>query len=139
MAVSCNRRILLMLLAASAARGWAADGVVVIGHPTVKRLDITTVARIYTGRVIEVDGVSITAVNAKAGTTIRNRFLQVFLNQDEDKYTAYWTVRRYIGKGASPRELNKSSDIIQFVTSTPGAIGYIDETEIRPGLNVLLR
>jgi len=128
-----------MLLAASAARGWAADGVVVIGHPTVKRLDITTVARIYTGRVIEVDGVSITAVNAKAGTTIRNRFLQVFLNQDEDKYTAYWTVRRYIGKGASPRELNKSSDIIQFVTSTPGAIGYIDETEIRPGLNVLLR
>lgn len=128
-----------MLVASSAATGWAADGVVVIGHPTVKRLDTTTVARIYTGRVIEVDGVSITAVNAKAGTTIRNRFLQVFLNQDEDKYTAYWTVRRYIGKGASPRELDKSSEIIQFVTSTPGAIGYIDETEVRPGLNVLVR
>lgn len=139
MALSCNRRMLLMLLAASAVRVRAADGVVVIGHPTVKRLDTNTVARIYTGRVVEVDGVSITAVNAKAGTTIRNRFLQVFLNQDEDKYTAYWTVRRYIGKGASPRELNKSSDIIQFVTSTPGAIGYIDETEVRPGLNVLLR
>jgi ABC-type phosphate transport system substrate-binding protein len=139
MTPSCNRRILLVMLAASAGKVWAANGVVVIGHPTVKRLDTNTVARIYTGRVIEVDGVPITAVNAKAGTPIRNRFLQAFLSQDEDKYTAYWTVRRYIGKGASPREMNQSSEIIQFVTSTPGAIGYIDETEVRPGLNVLLR
>ena len=70
---------------------------------------------------------------------VRNRFLQIFLNQDEDKYTAYWTVRRYIGKGASPREMAKSSDIISFVNSTPGAIGYINEADLQPGLNVLLR
>lgn len=140
MAALRNRTILLMLLlAASTAGTRAADGVVVIGHPSVKRLDDQTVARIYTGRVIEVDGVSITAVNANRGSTVRDRFLQVFLHQDEDKYTAYWTVRRYIGKGASPRELPKASDIIRFVTTTPGAIGYIDETEVQPGLNVLLR
>ena len=140
MAALRNRTILLMLLLAASSAGIrAADGVVVIGHPNVKRLDSQTVARIYTGRVIEVDGVSITAVNANAGSAVRDRFLQVFLNQDEDKYTAYWTVRRYIGKGASPRELPKASDIIRFVTTTPGAIGYIDETEVRPGLNVLLR
>lgn len=131
--------LLMLMLSASMAGAWAVDRVVVIGHPTVKRLDGPTVARIYTGRVIEVDGVSITAVNANAGTSLRNRFLQVFLDQDEDKYTAYWTVRRYIGKGASPKELSKTSDIIRFVTSTPGAIGYIEETELRPGLNVLLR
>ena len=129
----------LLLFASSTAITQVTEGVVVIGHPTVKRLDAATVARIYTGRVIEVDGVSITAINANAGTSIRNRFLQLFLNQDEDKYTAYWTVRRYIGKGASPREMGKSSDIIQFVTSTPGAIGYIDANELRPGMNVLLR
>ncbi len=110
-----------------------------IGHSNVKRLDAQTVARIYTGKVIEVDGVSITAINANPGNPVRDRFLQVYLNQDEDKYTAYWTVRRYIGKGASPKELMKSSDIIRFVTSTPGAIGYIEEADILPGLNVLLR
>ena len=140
MAALRNRTILLMLLlAASTAVTRAEDGVVVIGHPSVKQLDGQTVARIYTGRVIEVDGVSITAVNATRGSTVRERFLQIFLHQDEDKYTAYWTVRRYIGKGASPRELPKASDIIRFVTTTPGAIGYIDETEVQPGLNVLLR
>lgn len=131
-----------LLLLALAAPAWdlrAADGVIVIGHPGIKRLDAPTLARIYTGRVIEVDGVPVTAINANAGSDVRTRFLQVFLQQDEDKYTAYWTVRRYIGKGASPREMNKSSDVIRFVTSTPGAIGYIDASELQPGLNVLLR
>jgi hypothetical protein len=135
----CRSIALVLLWLAASAHTWAADGVVVIGHPSIKRLDAPTVARIYTGRVIEVDGVSITPVNASAGTPLRIRFLQAFLNQDEEKYIAYWTVRRYIGKGAPPRELRKSSDIIEFVTTTPGAVGYIEETELRPGLNVLLR
>ena len=132
--------LLLLALAAMAVdtRG-AIDGVVVIGHASIKRLDAATLARIYTGRVIEVDGVAVTAINANSGSEVRTRFLQMFLNQDEDKYTAYWTVRRYIGKGASPREMGKSSDVIRFVTSTPGAIGYIDASDLQPGLNILLR
>ena len=132
-------RTLLLALVSGAGGVHASDGVVVIGNPNLRRLDATTVARIYTGKIIEVDGVTVTAVNANSGSAVRTRFLQVYLNQDEDKYMAYWTVRRYIGKGASPRELPKSSDIINFVNSTPGAIGYIDEADVRPGMNVLLK
>jgi ABC-type phosphate transport system substrate-binding protein len=117
----------------------AADGVVVIGHASIKELTVTTVARIFTGRVIEVDGVAVTAINANIGNPLREHFLRIYLGQDEDKYTAYWTVRRYIGKGASPREFGNTNDIIDFVTTTPGAVGYIRESDIRPGLNVLLR
>ncbi len=132
-------RTLFLALASAAGAARAADGVVVIGHPGLHQLDAQTIAKIYTGKVIEINGVSVTAVNANSGSTVRNRFLQVYLNQDEDKYTAYWTVRRYIGKGASPRELSRSSDVINFVNATPGAIGYINEADIQPGTNVLLR
>lgn len=132
-------RTLLLSLASAAGAASAADGVVVIGHPNLRQLDAQMVAKIYTGKVIEINGVSVTAVNANSGSTVRNRFLQVYLNQDEDKYTAYWTVRRYIGKGASPRELPRSSDVINFVNSTPGAIGYINEADVQPGINVLLK
>lgn len=132
-------RTLLLALAAAAGEAGASDGVVVIGNANLRRLDPATIAKIYTGKIIEVDGVTVTAVNANMGSPVRNRFLQVYLNQDEDKYTAYWTVRRYIGKGASPRELPRSVDVINFVKSTPGAIGYIDETDVQPGLNVLLK
>ena len=132
-------RTLLLALVSGASGVYASDGVVVIGNPNLRRLDATTVARIYTGKIIEVDGITVTAVNANSGSPVRTRFLQVYLNQDDDKYMAYWTVRRYIGKGASPKELPKSSDIINFVNSTPGAIGYIDEADVRPGMNVLLK
>ncbi len=133
------RNALLALILVPCARP-ASGGVVVIGHPSlVGKLDEPTVQKIFTGKVIEVGGVSVTAVNARLGSPMRNQFLQVILHQDEDKYTAYWTVRRYIGKGAPPREMTSSADIITFVTSTPGAVGYIDESDVKPGLNVLLQ
>lgn len=131
--------ILLVALACAAGELNAAGGVVVIGNANLTRLDAATLEKIYTGKVIEVEGKPVTAVNANSGSPVRNRFLQAFLNQDEDKYTAYWTVRRYIGKGASPREMSSSADVIKFVQSTPGAIGYIDEADVPPGVNVLLR
>lgn len=133
------RSALLALVLVPGARP-ASGGVVVIGHPSLAgKVDGPTVQKIFTGKVIEVRGVSVTAVNAHLGSTVRNQFLQVFLHQDEDKYTAYWTVRRYIGKGVPPREMTSSADIINFVTSTPGAVGYIDESDVTPGLNVLLQ
>jgi ABC-type phosphate transport system substrate-binding protein len=132
-------RTALLALGLAAGAREASAGVVVIGHSNlVGKLDVATLQRIFTGKVIEVGGVSVTAVNAHSGSPTRSQFLQVFLKQDEDKYTAYWTVRRYIGKGVPPRELATSADIISFVKSTPGAIGYIDESEITSGLNVLL-
>lgn len=127
---------LALLLAGSPAQ---ASNVVVIGHASLSRLDAGTVQKVFTGKAIEVGGVAVTAVNASTGSNVRNRFLQTFLSQDEEKYTAYWTVRRYIGKGAPPKELNSSAEVINFVQSTPGAIGYIDEGDLKPGLNVLLR
>jgi ABC-type phosphate transport system substrate-binding protein len=130
---------LLVALALVPVEAGAAGGVVVIGDARLTRLDAPTLEKVYTGKVIEVDGIPVTAINANSGSAIRNRFLQVYLHQDEDKYTAYWTVRRYIGKGASPRELSSSAEVINFVKSTPGAIGYIDEADVPPGVNVLLR
>lgn len=132
-------RIIATVLCAMAAQAHAAGGVVVIGNANLAGLDASTLEKVYTGKVIEVGGVSVTAVNANSGSAVRTRFLKAYLNQDDDKYTAYWVVRRYIGKGVSPRELPSSAAIISFVRSTPGAIGYVDEADLPPDLNVLLK
>jgi hypothetical protein len=117
----------------------AQSGVVVIGHPGLDHIDIVTLQRIYTGRVVELGGVSLNPANVSAGNPVRARFLTVYLNQDEERYLAYWTVRRYIGKGVPPREFATASEVIRFVQSTPGAIGYIDEANLPPSANVLVR
>ena len=130
---------LVIALACVAGESRAGGGVVVIGNPNLTSLDAPTLEKIYTGRIIEVNGIAVTAVNANSGSAVRNRFLQAYFNEDEDKYTAYWVVRRYIGKGAPPREISGSAAVINFVKSTPGAIGYIEETDVQPGVNVLLK
>ncbi len=131
--------LLVSLVLHHAPASAAEPGVLVIGHAALPRLDSNTVAKLYTGRAIEVGGTTVTVVNAAAGSALRQRFLASVLQQDEDKYGAYWTVRRHVGKGVPPRELASSAELIQFVQNTPGAVGYIDAAELRPGLNVLAR
>lgn len=135
-----NTTIKVVSLAVSLVFTQALAGeIVVIGNSNVPKMDVATIQKIYTGKFISVSGVNVTPVAAKPGTTARNRFLHEFINQDEEKYAAYWTVRRYIGKGAPPTELASSADVINYVQSTPGAVGYIDEAELKQGVNVIAR
>ena len=121
----------------------ATADVVVVGNANLPKLDAETLNKIYTGRVIQVGGVSVVPVNLKPGNKLRGQFLSELLNSDDERYIAYWTVRRYIGKGAPPRELASSAEVIAHVQHTPGAIGYIDaadlKPDLKPALHVLLR
>jgi ABC-type phosphate transport system substrate-binding protein len=129
----------LLALAPMAAAAQVGPQPVVIAHPSVGALNASTLQRLYTGRAIEVDGRPVTVVNAPAGSPLRARFLESVLEMDDQKYIAYWIVRRHIGKGAPPPELKTAAEVIEFVRQTPGGIGYIAASDLRPGLNVVFR
>jgi ABC-type phosphate transport system substrate-binding protein len=129
----------LALHAFSGAALAADTDVVVIAHPSVPVLDISTVYRLYTGRAIEVAGNPVTVVNAAPGSSLRDRFLNVYLQQNDEKYRAYWTVRRHIGKGVPPREFKSAAEVLEFVQRTPGAIGYVEAGEVKAGVRVVLK
>lgn len=132
--------LLAMLLGLAAGPGDAADDdIVVIANPSVPKLDLAALQRLYTGRVVEVGGLNITVVNLASGMPQRQRFLSSVLQMDDDRYRAYWTVRRHIGKGTPPRDLNSAAQVIEFVQSTPGGVGYVQVNELRPGLNIVAR
>lgn len=117
----------------------AMAGVVVVAHANMHKLDLPTLQRIYTGKVIEVGGVSVSPVNLHAGQPLRQRFLNDYMQQTDDAYVAYWTVRRYVGKGVPPRELPTVADVISYVQTTPGAVAYLDEADVPASMNVVLR
>lgn len=127
---------LLLALALGFCRADAGSGFVVIAHPATPRLDAVAMKRLYMGRLVEVEGVGVIPINQAMGRTVRVQFMETVLGQADDKYIAYWTVRRYIGKGAPPREMDNDAAVISYVQSTPGAVGYVSEEVMRPGLNV---
>jgi len=130
----------LAALAARPARAQA-DALVVIGHAGVPKVDAATVARLYTGRAIEADNQPVTVYHLAPGHALRVRFLAACLQTDEEHYRAYWTVRRHVGRGTPPRDVAGVAQMLELVTRTPGAVGYLDAATAagEKGLNVLCR
>ena len=119
-------RALLLLLALVGAllRPVAAqpgDETVVVGHPGVGRVDAALLQRLYTGRAVEVAGTPVQVVGLAPGDPARARFLARIVGLDDERYVAYWTVRRHVGKGAPPREFRTPRELAAHVQSTPGA------------------
>jgi hypothetical protein len=117
----------------------AQAAIVVVAHPGLRKLDTATVERIYAGKVVELDGQPVVPVNLPPQNPLRQRFLKDFMQRDEPSYLAYWTVRRYVGKGAPPKEVGSVSEVLMHVLHNPGAIGYMDETDVPPGVNIVAR
>ena len=116
-----------------------AQDVVIVGHSDVPQLTTEAVQKLFTGRSVSVEGVLVTPVNAPSGDALRVDFLKTYLNQTEEKYQAYWTVRQFVGKGRPPRSLSTYEDIIKYVRTTKGAVGYLYAKDVPEGVNVLLR
>ena len=133
------RAFLFLLLASCAALVHAESGVIVTGHPGLPQVDRAALMRLYTGRSIELAGKVVTVVNGAPGSAIRRQFLKAVVRMDEERYRAYWTVRRHVGKGVPPAELTPDEAVIAFVAATPDSIGYISVKSLTDGLNVIAR
>ncbi len=136
------RSVILFLVGlwwVAAAAGAADEAIAVIGHPGVPRTDQGSLLRLYTGRVVSLGTQSAVPVNLAPGDPVRKQFLEVILGQSEEQYTGYWLVRRYVGKGAPPLELETVDALLRHVLATPGAVGYLPVSKVPPGTNVIFR
>jgi ABC-type phosphate transport system substrate-binding protein len=132
--------VLLTLWLFSRATVAAGGSLMVVAHVDTPVLNEDTLQKVYLGKVVEVNGQPIIPVNLTRGNALRKAFMEQFLTQDDEKFIAYWTVRRYIGKGTPPIEFATIEQQLQFVRSTPGAVGYVDESaDIKQGLRTLLK
>jgi len=114
--------------------------VLVVAHADTPSVSEDTLQKIYLGKVVEIDGKPVIPVNLARGNALRKDFMGQVLAQDDDKYIAYWTVRRYIGKGSPPREFSSVEEQIEYIRTTPGAVGYIDaNADVKSGLKTLMR
>ena len=137
-----RKPLLLSLLILWGLCGWTAapaQVLVVVANPDTPALNEDILQKIYLGKVIEVSGRPVIPVNLAKGDVSRKAFMEQVMGQDDEKFVAYWTVRRYIGKGSPPREFGTAKEQLEYVRATPGAIGYLrNGVEIKQGLKLLL-
>lgn len=131
--------LLIILVSLALTVSAADDPVVVIGHPGVPKADLATIQRLYAGRVVSIGEIAAFPVNLAKGNVVRLQFLSSLLGQTEEQYTGYWLVRRYVGKGAPPQELADLAEMLRFVASNPGAVGYVPLSAVPAGTNVIFK
>lgn len=135
-----RKRLLLLLFAQLVARGAiAGEPVAVIAYAGMPKTDAAALQRLYTGRSVSIGQQSAVPVNLPVGHPVRQSFLESLLGQNDEQYTAYWLVRRYVGKGAPPKELTDVGEVLDYVRNTPGAVGYLPQSSVPAGVNVIFR
>lgn len=131
--------ISLLLIGSFSPALLAEEALVVIGHGTLQKTDLPTLQRLYTGRIVSLNQQPATPLNLPPGHPLREQFLASILNQNEEQYSGYWLVRRYVGKGAPPQELASTEEIIRTVSTTPGAVGYVPLSKVPTGSNIIFK
>jgi ABC-type phosphate transport system substrate-binding protein len=104
-----------------------AQGMVVIANNGVKSSEVSTdeLRDVFTGDKSSLkDGSKVTPATLKGGA-IHEAFLKQCVGKSDAAFRTSWRSLVFTGQGTMPKTLDSESAMVDYVASTPGAIGYI--------------
>jgi ABC-type phosphate transport system substrate-binding protein len=84
------------------------------------------------------DGTKIKPVNLSKESSVRVAFTKEVHKKTVSAINAYWQKQIFTGKGVPPLEKANDKDVIAYVKSNPGAIGYVSGTANTDGVNTIM-
>lgn len=110
------------------ANTWAAD-VVVIAHPASSTPSLTKaeLQDIFTGRKTRwTSGGAIVPVLVEVQAT-HEGFLATYVQKTPAQFDTWWKKQIFTGKASPLRSMKTERDVVDFVSRTDGAIGYVSK------------
>jgi ABC-type phosphate transport system substrate-binding protein len=114
--------------------------VLVIANPGVHAAEVSRdeLRDIFTGASSSLkDGAQVTPVLLKQGLA-HDEFLSRYIGKSDSGFRAGWRSILFSGQGIMPRTLDSDAAVVEYVTHTPGAIGYIAGATPHPGVKILV-
>jgi len=116
--------------------------IAIIAHPyfPMNSISASAVKHIYLAEKTSAGGVKIKPMEQR-DEAIKKRFIEKVISSSVDGYKAYW-IKKFFQEGVTPPTAKGTpSEIIQAISQTAGAIGYVWEDDIRgdSGVKVLLK
>jgi hypothetical protein len=120
--------VLLALVTVLLAPLTAAE-VQVIANPsvTVGELTATDLKSVFLGSKTAVGGTAVEPVLHTGGAT-HDAFLQAFIGKSDVALRNHFKTLVFTGKGAQPKTFASDAEVLKYVMSTKGAIGYVSAT-----------
>ena len=132
--------LMVAVLASTGAVFAQQDAVKVVGHATttpdtatereLERIFLKKKTKWRTGQTAE-------PVDQKSTTVVRKLFTEEVLNKDLARVESHWQAQVFSGKATPPETLASDQEVIDFVRSTPGAVGYVSANASTDGVKVI--
>jgi ABC-type phosphate transport system substrate-binding protein len=121
------------------AQGYAEMVVIVNKANPNANISAAKLAKYYKGEAqLWEDGKRILPVDLRDANPLAVHFTREFLNMDMEMKRRMWASKIYSGAGLPPQQFNDESQVISFVASEPGAIGYVHEENVKENVKVIL-
>lgn len=119
--------------------GLLADVLVVTGEKSaLTALDKNQVRNIFLGKVSSLpDGSNVIPIDQPESSPLRDEFYSKVANRSAAEAKAHWAQLSFTGRSMPPRESTGSSDLKKILNSTPGAVGYIEKSELDSSVKVI--
>ena len=134
------RVVLLLGLAFGLAAPLHAQEVVAVvsAKSPVTALNAAQVADIFLGKTTRFpDGTPAMPIDLNEESAVRERFYAQYTGKSPAQVKAHWAKIIFTGRGQPPRQAASSAEAKKLVAENPGAIGYIDASQVDASLRIL--
>ncbi len=132
--------IALAVSTLGAARTAHAQAFKVIAHSSVTASDVPSAAlsKVFLKQSKKLpDGTTVTPVDLTKDSDVRAAFSKAVHGRAVGAIETFWQQQIFSGKEVPPATKSSDADIIAFVKSTPGAIGYVSGSASTDGVKVI--
>jgi hypothetical protein len=135
------RNVMRIVLAATAVclapapRAVAQDYSVVVNSAVPgSTIAVAELARVFERRAVWWSNrVAVDPVDLNEDSPVRQRFSEDVLGKSVDQEKAYWQSQIFSGRGLPPVELAGDEEVLQYVRTHDGAVGYVSARARLPG------
>ncbi len=107
----------------------ASGELVVVVHASNESSSVSQeeVASIFLGKQRELpDGTKVVPLDQMEGKKSRDEFYTKVVNKTANQLNSYWSRLIFTGKGRPPFAVSGDAEVLEFISSNPNMIGYVD-------------
>jgi ABC-type phosphate transport system substrate-binding protein len=117
-----------------------ASDLVMIGNRSVpvSELSQEDIQNIYLGKKKNWDNGMKIMVATLVDGAVTDKFLKDYVKKNSNTFDTYWKKQIFTGGGKPPVKFDKEKDLVEYVSSNKGALGYVSSQSVSENVKIIL-
>lgn len=129
---------LTLLLLGAAALTRADDAVFVVNKGTkISAISSDDASDILLGNKVRFDDGTAVRLAVQTSGPVHEEIIHKYARRSTDQFAKYWKRLVFTGKGVMPQQCDSDAAVIDYVSKTPGGIGYVAKASATADVAVL--